>query len=59
MEAVVLGAFVIGAIFLLSYSLGTCVDVPDWHERVRTGGIEGASLAYLAHELIAEESHAH
>lgn len=31
-EAVGLGVLTIVTMFALSYYLGTCVDVPDWHE---------------------------
>ena len=30
-EAVGLGVLTIVTMFVLSYTLGTCVDVPDWH----------------------------
>jgi hypothetical protein len=33
LEAVGLAAGTVAAMLLLSYSLGTCVDVPKWHEK--------------------------
>ena len=33
LEAVLLAMGTVAAMLLLSYSLGTCVDVPKWHEK--------------------------
>lgn len=32
LEVVAVVSFTVAAIFLLAYSLGTCVDVPSWNE---------------------------
>ena len=33
LEAVLLAAGTVAIMLLLSYGLGTCVDVPEWHEK--------------------------
>ncbi len=33
LEAALLAMGTVAAMLLLSYSLGTCVDVPKWHEK--------------------------